>query len=98
MGMVGAPARVAVSAAAAAAYVDALDVDVDLDHGQPERPLDRIPDGVREVVGDFRDPCAVLDDDMERDGDDVLPDLDLEAAVPLVRVETTGKSVAKRAG
>src|SRR2546422_4570649 len=55
MGMVGAPVRVLVSAAAAAtaADVDALDVDVDLDYGQTQSALDRIADGVREVVGDF---------------------------------------------
>src|SRR5207253_10780190 len=49
MGMVGAPVRVLVSAAAAAtaADVDALDVDVNLDYGQAQSALHRIPDVMR---------------------------------------------------
>src|SRR5438034_2008909 len=95
MGMVGAPVRVVVSAAA---DVDALDVDVDLDHGQTQGALHRIADGVREVVCDFRDPRAVLDDDIERDGDAVLPDFDLDATMQLVAVQPLGEAVAQPAG
>src|SRR5436309_12566692 len=100
MGMVGAPVRVLVSAAAAAATtdVDALDVDVDLDHGQSQGALDRIPDGIRKDVCDFGHPRPVLDDDIEGDGDSVLPDLDLEAAVQLVAVQALGEPVAQPAG
>jgi hypothetical protein len=94
MGMIAAPVRLGMSAAAAPADVDTLDVDVDLDDWKAEGSLDRITDRGREIVGDLRDPGAVLDDDEERDGDPVLADVDLDAPMEFVAVQSLGQAVA----
>src|SRR5256885_1558385 len=81
MGMVAVPVRLGISAAATPADVDPLDVDVDFHDGETEGTLDRIPNRVREVVGDLRDACAVLDDDVERDRHPVLAHFDLDTTL-----------------
>jgi hypothetical protein len=53
MGMVAAPVRLGISAAATPADVDPLDVDVDFHNRESEGALHRIPDGVREIVGNL---------------------------------------------
>src|SRR2546429_9059986 len=94
MGMVAAPVRLGMSAAAAPADVDTLDVDVDFHDREAEGPLDRIPHRVREIVGDLGHPRAVLDDDVERDGDPILADFHLDAPMQLVAVQPFGQAVA----
>src|ERR1700716_2740088 len=84
MGMVAAPVRLGISAAATPADVDTLDVDVDFHDRESEGPLDRVTDRVREIVGNLRDPRAVLDDDVKRDGDPILAHLDLDAPMQFV--------------
>src|SRR5881227_1381949 len=73
IGMVAAPVRLGISAAATPADVDPLDVD--FHDRETEGTLDRIADGVREVIRDLRDPGAVLDDDVERNGHPILAHL-----------------------
>jgi hypothetical protein len=95
--MVEVPVRTGVLPAAvslAPTDVDALDVDVDLHHGQAKRALDRVANSIGKVVGDFRHASAVLDDDVEGDGDAVVPDLDLDAAMQVIPMEPFGEAVA----
>jgi len=98
MGMVAAPVSLWISAAATPADVDTLDVDVDFHDWEAQGPLDRISDGVREVVSNFRDPGAVFDDDVKRDGDSIVTHLDLDATVQFVAVQALGQSVSQAAG
>src|SRR5205807_3688459 len=97
MGMVAAPVRLGISAAATPADVDPLDVDVDFHDRESEGPLDRIPDRVREVVGHLRDPGAVLDNDIEGDGDPVLAHFHFDAPMQLVAMQPLGQAVAQAA-
>src|SRR5439155_15042240 len=97
MGMVAAPVRLGISAAATPADVDPLDVDVDFHDRETEGTLDRIADRVREVVRDLRDPGAVLDDDVERNGHPILAHLDLDAALDFVAMQTLRQSLSQAA-
>jgi len=94
MGMVAAPVRLGMSAAATPTDVDTLDVDVDFHDREAERPLHRIADRVREIVGDLRDPGAVLDDDVEGDRDPVVADFDLDATMEFVAVQALREAIA----
>src|ERR1700716_991631 len=93
IGMVAAPVSFWISAAAAPADVDSLDVDVDFHHREAKGAFHGIAHRIAEVVGDFRDARAVLDDHVERDGDPVLADLDLDAPMDLVAVEPLRQAV-----
>ena len=78
--------------------MNSLNVDVDLDDRQPERPLDRIPNRIPEVVGNFGNPRPKFDDDKEGYGDPILADLDLNAAVQIFSVQPLRQTVAKTLG
>jgi len=49
-------------------------------------------------VGHLRDAGAVLDDDIQRDGDPILAHLDLDASMEFVTVQPLGQAVAQPAG
>src|ERR1700732_1085081 len=97
MGIVAAPVRLGISAAATPADVDTLDVDVDFHDREAQGPLDRISDGIREIVRNLRNPGAVFDDDVQRDGDPILAYLDLDAPVQFVAVQALGQTVPQAA-
>src|SRR6202011_3138980 len=98
MGMVAAPVRLGISAAATPADMDTLDVDVDFHDRESEGALDRIPDGVPEVVGHLRDPRAVLHDDVQRNAEPTLTHLDLDAPMQFVAVQALGQAISQAAG
>src|SRR5256885_7818933 len=98
MGMVAVPVRLGISAAATPADVDPLDVDVDFHDRETDGTLDRIADRIREVVRDLRDPCAVLDDDVERDGHPILAHFDLDAPMQFVAMQALRPTVAQATG
>src|SRR4030081_356149 len=97
MGMVAAPVRLWMSVAAAPADVDPPDVDVDFPPREPEGALDRVAHRIAEIVGDFRNPRAVLHDHVEPDGDAILADLDLDPPMDLVAVKPLGQAIAQAA-
>src|SRR4029077_17177680 len=74
-----------------ALFANALNVDVHLDHGDVDGPLDLELHGLLEVVGDLRDTDPVLDDDVYVDGQPVLELNPVDALVDVSSAETLGE-------
>src|SRR5580704_13747341 len=77
--------------------VDALDVHVHRDHGQPEGLLDGVAHGTHKVVSHLADTGPGLDDHVELDHQPVGGHLDLDASVDVLPVEPLGDAVTKAA-
>src|SRR5438046_1040890 len=78
-----------------ALFANALNVDVDLDDGHVDRPLDLELHGLLEVVRDLRDADAVLDDDVHVDDQALVGLLDVDALVHVLAAQQLREPIAQ---